>query len=96
MQMLRSSSKGSGEEVISQVPEGSGAHTQVRIRKFPAQTLGEVPEGSGADPIGEVPEGSGADAEVRFRRVADARSGSGRLRCRYPGQDPEGSGTDVR
>ena len=81
---------------LSQVPDGSGAHTQVRIRKFPVQTLGEVPEGSGADPIGEVPEGSGADAEVRFRRVADARSGSGRLRCRYPGQDPEGSGTEVR
>ena len=94
MQMLRSGS--GGLQTLGQVQEGCGADTQVRIRKVPVQTLGEVPEGSGADPIGEVPEGSGADAEVRFRRVADARSGSGRLRCRYPGQDPEGSGTEVR
>ena len=47
---------------LGQVPEGSGADNQVRIRKVPVQRLGEVPEDSG---LGEVQEGSGADAEVR-------------------------------
>ena len=27
--------EGSGTEVIGEVPEGSGAHTQVRLRKVP-------------------------------------------------------------
>ena len=42
--------------------------------------------------LGEVPEGSGADAEVRFPQDSDAevRSGSGGLRCTYPGQVLEG------
>ena len=31
---------------LGQVPEGSGADTQVRIRKVRVQRLGEVPEGS--------------------------------------------------
>ena len=34
---------------LSQVPEGSGADTQVKFREVPVQRLGEVPEGSGAD-----------------------------------------------
>ena len=34
---------------LGEVPEGSGAHTQVRFRKVPVQRLGEVPEGSGSD-----------------------------------------------
>ena len=29
---------------FGQVPEGSGADTQVRIRKVPVQRLGEVPD----------------------------------------------------
>ena len=35
---------------LGQVPQGCGAHTQVRLRKVPVQSLGEVPDGSGADP----------------------------------------------
>ena len=45
-------------------------------------------------PIGEVPEGSSADAEVRFRKVR--RLGQVPEGCTYPGQIPEGSGTEVR
>ena len=45
--------------------------------------------------LGEVPEGSSADNQVRIPS-AEVRSGSGRLRCRYRGQDPEGSSTEVR
>ena len=65
---------------LGQVQEGCSAHTpQVSFRKVPVQRLGEVPEG------------------LRSRKVLVQmlRSGSGRLRCRYPGQDPEGSGTEV-
>ena len=42
--------------------------------------------------LGEVPEGSGADTQVRFRKVPVQmrRSGSGRFRCRYLGEVPEG------
>ena len=35
---------------LGQVPDGFGAHTQIRFRKVPVQRLGEVPESSGADP----------------------------------------------
>ena len=53
---------------LGQVPEGSGAHTQVRFRKVPVHSLGEVRRVL-VQIVGEVPEGSGADAEVRFRKV---------------------------
>ena len=35
---------------LGKVPEGSGAHSQVRFWKVSVQRSGEVPEGSGADP----------------------------------------------
>ena len=59
------------------------------------QVPGKVPEGSGG--FWRVPQGSGAVAEVRFRKVAVQmlRSGSGRFRCRYPGEVPESFGADA-
>ena len=33
-------------QILSQVPEGSGADVEVRCRKFPVQRLGQVREGT--------------------------------------------------
>ena len=76
-----------------QVPEGSGAGAEARFSKLSVQRLR----------LGQVPDGSGAHTQVRFRKVPVQmrRSGSGMfrsrdVRCRCPGQVPEGSGTEVR
>ena len=88
------------------VAQGSLAQITVpSVRSGAASTPGSG-EGSGTEVrwgsagfrcryLGEVSEGSGADAEVRFRKVLVQRLGQV-PEGQVPGQDPEGSGTQLR
>ena len=92
MQILGEVPEGTGadKEVkrLGQFPDGSGTHTQVRMRKVPVQRLGEVLEGSGPDTevLGRFRCRCGRFRcrGYRFRKVAAQiiRSGSGRFRYR--------------
>ena len=54
---------------LGQVPEGSGADNQVRIRKVPVQGLGERFRKVSVQRLGQVPERFGAHTQVRFRKI---------------------------